>query len=402
MAAEKSKYRMSTLAVHGGEAPDPVTGASSPNLVMATTYIADPDTSFSVENMTEDTPYFYSRWANPTVTQLERKLALLEGAEACLCFGSGMAAISALLLQFLSPGDHFVISDVAYAGAEELTNDLITELGVRITRANTADLEELREVVTPETKLVYIETPSNPILRLTDIRRAAEITHAAGAKLAVDSTFATPIATRPIELGADFVIHSLTKYLCGHGDAIGGALLGRSEDLAKIRQRMLVRVGGIISPFNAWLILRGMTTLPARMRMHAENALQLARFLEGHPKVKKVLYPGLPSHPQHGLAHQQMANMSGMISFQPVDGKAAARALADNLQVIHYAVSLGHQRSLIIYLGTNDLLETTYRLNPAQLEAFRAYAGDGLFRFSVGLEDPQDLMEDLDQALRSI
>jgi methionine-gamma-lyase len=239
-------------------------------------------------------------------------------------------------------------------------------------------------------------------LRLTDIRAAAGIAHAAGSKLAVDSTFATPIATRPIELGADYVVHSLTKYLCGHGDAIGGALLGPSADLAKIRQRMMVRVGGIISPFNAWLILRGITTLPARMRVHEENALKLAAFLESHPKVKRVLYPGLPSHPQYGLARQQMANTSGMISFQPVDGKAAARALADNLEIIHYAVSLGHQRSLIIYMDVAELLKTTYRLNPAQLEAFQAYAGDGLFRFSVGLEDPEDLMEDLDRALRSI
>ena len=395
------KLRPRTLAIHGGEKPDPVTHASAPNLVMSTTYIADPDTPFSAENLQEDTPFFYSRWSNPTVDQLERKLALLENAQAGLAFGSGMAAISALLFHCLTPGDHLVISDVAYAGAEELTNDLIPALGIRVTKVNVSDLEELQTALIPGTKLVYIETPSNPILRLTDIHRAAELAHAAGASLAVDSTFATPIATQPIELGADYVIHSLTKYLCGHGDAIGGALLGRQDELGKIRQRMAIRVGGILSPFNAWLIMRGIATLPLRMKAHEENAIKLASFLENHPKVKKVIYPGLPSHPQHGLARQQMQNFSGMISFQPVDGKAAARALADHLQVIHYAVSLGHQRSLIIYLETDALLETTFKLNPAQLEAYRSYAGDGIFRFSVGLEDPEDIIEDLDQALRA-
>ena len=402
MSEKNHKLRPRTLAIHGGERPDPVTHASAPNLVMSTTYIADPDTPFSAENLSEDTPFFYSRWSNPTVDQLERKLALLEGAEAGLAFGSGMAAISALFFHSLTPGDHLVISDVAYAGAEELTNDLIPALGIRVSKVNTSDLEDLREAVTPGTKLVYIETPSNPILRLTDIRAAAEIAHAAGAKLVVDSTFATPVATRPIELGADYVIHSLTKYLCGHGDAIGGALLGPQAELGKVRQRMVIRVGGILSPFNAWLIIRGMATLELRMQAHQENAFRVAGFLEQHPKVKKVIYPGLLSHPQHGLAQQQMQNYSGMISFQPVDGKRAARALSDHLQVIHYAVSLGHQRSLIIYLETSALLETTYKLTPPQLEAFRSYAGDGIFRFSVGLEDPEDIIEDLDQALRSI
>ncbi len=399
---ESSKLGVKTLAIHAGERPDPVTKAASPNLVMSTTYTTTADIAFSVEGAGEDDPYVYTRWSNPTIDQLEEKLAILEGAEACVCFASGMAAISALFLHFLGNGDRLVMSDVAYAGASELTNEILPKMGIDIVKVDMTDLEALAEAITPTTKLVYLETPANPISRLTDIKAAAEIAREAGVPVAVDSTFATPIATQPIALGADFVVHSLTKYIGGHGDALGGAILGPKDVLGDLRRIINVRIGGVLSPFNAWLILRGVATLPIRMKAHEENALHVAQFLENHPAIKRMIYPGLPSHPQHDLARQQMANFSGMMTFQVEDGPHTAHALAEHLKIWHYAVSLGHHRSLLFYLGTSDLLETSFPLDEAQRESYRNFAGDGVFRVSVGLEDADDLCADLDQALAKV
>ena len=242
-----------TKAVHAGEAPDKVTGASSPNIVMSTTFITDADAGFSVEGMEEESPYLYTRWGNPTVRQLEEKLSALENAEAAVAFASGMGAASALLFHTLKSGDHAIISDVAYAALSEITNEMIPDLGIEITKVNTSDPEAVRKAIRPNTKLIYAETPCNPLLRLTDIEAIAVIAHEAGAKLAVDSTFATPAATKPLELGADYVIHSLTKYLGGHGDALGGAVLGKKEDIIPLRKKTAIRLGGSLSPFNAWL-----------------------------------------------------------------------------------------------------------------------------------------------------
>lgn len=389
---------MQTTAIHAGEQPDTATRASSPSIVMSSSFVMDADTPFSAENLQDPSTFFYTREGNPTVQQLEQKLAALEGAEACVAFSSGMAAISALMFHLLKPGDHVVMSDVAYVGAAELMKGLIPKLGIQVTRVNTTDLEAVQAALRPHTKLVHIETPCNPIVRLSDIRAIAEMAHAAGAMLSVDSTFATPVATQPIQLGADFVIHSLSKYLCGHGDAIGGAVLGARDEMAGIRH-LLIHLGGALSPFNAWLIMRGMTTLPIRMNAHAANALKVARFLETHPQVKQVMYPGLPSHPQHELAKRQMRNFSGMIAFQTQNPLAVAQAFAEQLQIIHYAVSLGHQRSLIYYISTQEMLETSFTLNAAQEADYRNFAGDGVFRFSVGLEDVEDIYEDLERSL---
>ena len=389
-----------TLAVHAGEGPDPVTGASAPNIVMSTTFVVGADTGFSVEGMNENDPFVYTRWGNPTTRQLEEKLAALEGAESAVAFASGMAAATALLLHTLKAGDHAVVSDVAYAAVSEATNELFPGLGIAITKTDTSDLDALREAVRPNTRLIYIETPCNPLLRLTDIAAAAQIAHNANAALAVDSTFATPVATKPLSLGADFVIHSLTKYLGGHGDALGGALVGRTADLAPLRKKTAIRLGGTLSPFNAWLILRGLATLPLRMKAHEENALRVAAFLENHPLVKKVIYPGLPSHPQHELARRQMRNFSGILTFQTKNGRETAAVLAERLRIIHYAVSLGHHRSLLFYLHGEDLLKTSFKLStPKQRESWKAFAGEGIFRFSVGLEDAPDIIADLEQAL---
>ncbi|MDR1865018.1 MAG: PLP-dependent aspartate aminotransferase family protein [Bacteroidales bacterium] len=389
-----------TKAIHAGEHPDAMTRASAPNLVMSTTFVTDADAGFSVEAMDEDNAWIYTRWGNPTIKQLEEKLSALEDAETAVAFASGMGAITALLLHQLKAGDHAVVSDVAYAALSELTNEMIPNLNIGVTKVDTSDPEAVQAAMKPNTRLVYIETPCNPLLRLTDIATVAETAHRAGAKLAVDSTFATPAATKPLQLGADFVIHSLTKYLGGHGDALGGALLGRKTDLTPLRKKTAIRLGGVISPFNAWLILRGMATFPLRMRAHQENALKVATYLEGHPLVERVIYPGLPSHPQYELARRQMNNFSGIITFQVADGKKQARIFAEKLRIIHYAVSLGHHRSLIFYLDTQDLLQTSFKFSsPEQFKSWDTFAGKGIFRLSVGLEDAADLTGDLEQAL---
>jgi methionine-gamma-lyase len=389
-----------TKAIHAGEAPDPVTGASAPNLVMSTTFIADTDTTFSVEGLEEGNTWIYTRWGNPTIHQLEEKLAALEEAETAVAFASGMGAITALLFHLLKEGDHAIVSDVAYAALSEITNELIPNLGIDITKVDTSDTEAIKKAIKPATKLIYIETPCNPLLRLTDIALVADIAHHAGAKLAVDSTFATPMATQPLLLGADFVIHSLTKYLGGHGDALGGVVLGKKIELIPLRKKTAIRLGGSLSPFNAWLILRGIATFPIRMRVHQENALKVASYLEQHPKVKRVIYPGLASHPQYELAKRQMNNFSGIITFQLEQGKERVREIAERLQVIHYAVSLGHHRTLLFYLHSEELLKTSFRFSsPAQLDSWNAFAGEGIFRLSVGLEDADDLIADLESAL---
>ncbi len=366
---------------------------------MSSTFVIDQPVSFSAQDKPDDSPYVYSRWDNPTVTVLQDKLAALEGAEACRCFASGMAAISALLLSTLQPGDRLVISDALYPGTAEFARTTLSQLGIEVVSANLSDLGSTERAITPGTRLVWGETPANPTLRITDIAGVAEIAHANGAELAVDSTFATPIGTRPLEFGADYVVHSLTKYCCGHGDAMGGAVLGRRESLRTIESTGQIYMGGVISPFNAWLINRGLATLPVRMKAHESNAFVLARFLDSHPKIIKVLYPGLDSHPHHDLASQQMENYSGMIAVQVANGPEEAVKLMRTLKVFHYAVSLGHHRSLIYWLATDDLMASSYGLQGAQLDAYRAFAGDGVFRISVGLEDPQDLCDDLAQAL---
>jgi methionine-gamma-lyase len=389
-----------TKAVHSGEFPNPATGASAPDIVMSTTFVTKADTAFSVENMDENNGWIYTRWSNPTIHQLEEKLAALEEAETAVAFSSGMGAITALLFHLLRAGDHAVVSDVAYAALSELTNELIPALNIEITKVDMSDTDAVKAALQPNTRLVYIETPCNPLLRLTDIEAVAAIAHGTGAKLIVDSTFATPIATKPLLLGADFVIHSLTKYAGGHGDALGGVVLGKKEDLASLRKKTAIRFGGTLSPFNAWLILRGLATLPLRMRVHQENALQIAAFLEQHLQVKRVIYPGLPSHPQYGLACRQMKNFSGILTFQVANGKETARILAEKLKIIHYAVSLGHHRSLIFYLNSKELFETTFKFStPKQLDSWNTFAGEGIFRLSVGLEDAEDLIADLEQAL---
>jgi len=391
-----------TKAIHAGESPDPVTQASAPNIVMSTTFVTSADAGFSVEGLSDEENWIYTRWGNPTIHQLEEKLAALEEAETAVAFASGMSAITAVLLHNLKAGDHAVVTDVAYAAMSEITNEMIPDLGIQVTKVNTSDPSAVAAAITPKTKLVYIETPCNPLIRLTDIAAVAGIAHKAGALLAVDSTFATPAATHPLKLGADFVIHSMTKYINGHGDALGGIVLGQKELLTPMRKKTSIRLGGTLSPFNAWLIMRGLATFPIRMRVHEENALQVAGFLEKHPKVTRVIYPGLLSHPQAELAKRQMKNFSGMLTFQVHHGREAAKVFAEKLQIIHYAVSLGHHRSLIFYLDSAELKETSFKFaTPEQAKSWDLFAGEGIFRMSVGLENAEDLIRDLEQALEA-
>ena len=399
MTTSISTKGIRTQAIHGGEEKRKRSTSSAPDLVMSSTFHVDREVSFSANKVEADAPYVYTRWANPTTDQLEEKLAVLEKAEATIAFSSGMAATTGVLLGHLSSGDHIVMSETNYPGTAEVARHTLARFGIGMTPVDTCDPANVKKALRKETRMVWIETPSNPLLNIADIAAISKIARAHGALLVVDSTFATPIATRPIELGADLVVHSLTKYIGGHGDAMGGSVSGSKELLAPLRSEALSHFGGVISPFNAWLIMRGMATLPLRMREHEANAMAVAKFLDRDPRVEKVIYPGLASHPQHALAARQMDNFAGMVAFRVADGRAVAKRMMSELEVIHYAVSLGHHRSLIWLLSTDDLAESSFGLTGKALAKYRYVAGEGLFRFSVGLEDPDDLIADLDRVL---
>jgi methionine-gamma-lyase len=406
------EFDFSTLAVHAGEEPDPESGAMRLPIDMATTFQLPPFGPGLIDALMLDSPHpahAYTRWSNPTLRALEERLVALEtvslpGAKRkkidAVVTASGMAAVSALLLTLLSKGDHVVASEVCYAGSVELFGLHLPRFGIQVSLVDTSDPEQVRAAMQPNTRLVYAETPANPILRLSDIATLAEIAHAAGVPLAVDSTWASPVLQQPLSLGADFVIHSLTKYINGHGDALGGAVIGSQKEIQRIRKEMLVHLGGALSPFNAWLILRGAITLPLRMQQHSQSALQVARFLENHPKVSRVVYPGLESHPQHALAQQQMSGFGGMLTFQLKGGLGAAITLSEKIKVFHYATSLGHAHSLLFYYPTDMYIDAATYLTPEQKRSIRAWTGEGIVRASIGLESPQDLIADLDQALR--
>jgi cystathionine gamma-synthase len=404
MAGEASvTLRPETMALDAGLMIDSATRAIQPGISMSVNNLVVPgEGAFSADGVADLTalPYLYARWSNPTVRALESRLAALEGAEDALATATGVAAVAAVFLTFLKAGDHLIVSDVCYAGANELARRILPDFGIEVTAVNLSRPEDLKAALRPNTRLVHCETPCNPILRLTDLREISEIAHAQGALVSVDSTLATPVSTRPLMLGADLVLHSLTKFINGHGDALGGIVAGRRDLIAKMRGRAGVYLGASMPAMNAWLILRGVDTLFPRLRQINETAGRLARWLEGHPAVTRVIYPGLASHPQHDLARRQMEHFGGVIAFQTARPQAMARQLALRLKVAHYAFSLGHQRSLVVLLDTVEMMTSTYGLTGSQLEDYRAFAGDGVFRLSVGLEAPEDLIADLDQALR--
>lgn len=402
MASRNKTFGPRTRAVHGGEAPDAATGASAPALHMSSTFVTDQVAGFSAHELEQDSGFLYARWGNPTTTMLEQKIAALEGTEDCLCFASGMAAATAIFLTFLSAGDHVVITDVSYAGVAELARDTLPRLGIDVSLVNMSDLEAVAAAIRQNTKLVHCESPVNPIGRLTDLAAVSKLAHAVDALVSCDATFASPLGQNCKELGVDLIMHSVTKYIGGHGDAVGGAVAGSAETVQQMRLESAIHHGAIMSPFNAWLIARGAATLPLRMKAHENSALQIAEWLESRKAVSKVIYPGLKSHPQFDLAQSQMTNMSGMISFQVESaqaGRDTAQKLIDRLEIIHYAVSLGHHRSLIFWMETDPLMESSFKLSGGALESYRSFAGDGVFRLSVGLEDSDDLIADLAQVL---
>ena len=391
-----------TRALDGGLRPDPVTGAIQPGISMSVNNLFTPGgAAFSAEGAGDltDLPFLYARWTNPTVRDLERRLASLEGAEAALATATGVAAVAATFLALLKAGDHLIISDVCYAGAYELATRILPGLGIEVTPVNLSRLDAVKAALRPNTRLIHAESPCNPLLRLTDLAGLAEIARAHGVLTSVDSTLATPVLTQPLSHGIDLVIHSLTKFMNGHGDALGGAVIGSKALIARIRASSGVYLGATLSAHNAWLILRGIDTLFPRLRTSCENAAVLARHLCAHAKVLAVTYPGLNSHPQHALACRPMALGGGMITFQTADPEAVARRMASRFQVMHYAFSLGHQRSICVHIGTEDMMASTYRMQGESLADYRRYAGDGVFRLSVGLEDARDLIADLDRAL---
>jgi cystathionine beta-lyase/cystathionine gamma-synthase len=301
----------------------------------------------------------------------------------------------------LSAGDHLILPESNYVGVAEFARDSLPRFGITCSFVDTGSAGAVAAEIRPETRMLWLETPGNPTMQLADIAELSALAHGRGVRdVVVDSTFASPMSTRPLSLGADFVIHSLTKYIGGHGDAMGGAVIGRKSELEALNLEASVHYGGVLSPFNAWLILRGAATLPIRMAAHQQQALQVARYLEGHKAVKRVLYPGLPSHPQHGLAQRQMKNFSGMMTFQTHEaGLAIAQRMVQQLQVIHYAVSLGHHRSLIYWIGTEDIERSTFRHTGEAAARYRNWTGDGVFRLSVGIEDADDLCADLERVL---
>ena len=384
-----NEFGFMTRAVHTGNDVDAETGAIKRPITMGNSYELPYDPTDI--NWSGAAGNLYTRNGGSNQKYLQEKLASLEGGEDCVVLSSGVAALSGLFFALLESGDHVIFSSVTYIAVYRLLNELLNnKFRVETTIVDTTDPENVRRAIRPNTKLIHIETPGNPTLAISDIRAIAEIAHANDALLSVDNTFASPFNQRPIELGADFSIESLTKYINGHGDAMGGAIIGRTKHLELIRAQSQVNLGGVISPFNAWLIMRGSVTLPLRMRQHNESALKVARWLEQQPCVSFVAYPGLESSKGHETAKKQMApGFGGVLSFGLKADHDAHNRFVQNLRVITSAVSLGHDESLIVFLGEDDERQYLYP------EEFH----NGFFRFSIGLEDTEDIIADLKQAL---
>lgn len=390
------KKSFNTKAIHEGFNPCKDTGSHVAPIYQTSTFVFKDVDQGSKRFAGEEEGYVYTRLGNPTITDLEVKMAALEGGEAAAGTAAGMAAISTTLLTLLKAGDHIVAGDTLYGCTHSLISHLLPQYGVEVTMVDTSNSANIEKAMKYNTKVVYIETPANPTLKVVDIKAAAEIAHKGGAKLVVDNTFMSSYLQRPLELGADVVVHSATKYLGGHGDLIGGIIVGSKEFIATAKIPHLKDFGGIISPFNAWLLSRGLKTLGVRMERHCENAQKVAEYLEKHPAVEAVYYPGLPSHPQHELAKEQMYGFGGMMSFELKGGIEAGKTLMNNVKMISLAVSLGCVDSLIQHPAS-----MTHSPVPKE-DRLKAGITDGLVRLSVGIEDVEDIIADLDQALAKI
>jgi cystathionine beta-lyase/cystathionine gamma-synthase len=375
--------RFSTICIHAGQTPDPSTGAIITPIFQTSTYVQD--------ELGKHKGFEYARTQNPTRAALEGNVAAIEGGKAGFAYASGMAAIGAIST-LLKSGDHVVVTDNTYGGTFRLFDKVLTKYGMEFSYVDTSRPELIEAAMRPTTKMLFVETPTNPVMRLTDLAQAASLAHAHGARLVVDNTFASPAVQRPIEFGADLVVHSTTKYLNGHSDSVGGIVVAVQDEEIEWLRFIQNTEGAILSPFDSWLVLRGTKTLTVRMAQHNTNAMALAEFLAGHRKISQVLYPGLASHPQHDLAKRQMRGFGGMLSFD-VGTFEAARCVMNRVRLMSLAESLGGVETLISHPATM----THASVPPARRKEIGLT--DSLVRISVGIEDPADLIADLEQAL---
>jgi len=378
-----ARARFSTVCIHAGQEPDPSTGAIITPIFQTSTYVQD--------ELGKHKGYEYARTQNPTREALERNVAAIERGKEGFAFASGMAAIGALATM-LRAGDHVVVTDNTYGGTFRLFDKVLTRYQIEFSYVDTSQLDLIRAALRPNTKMLFVETPTNPVMRLTDLTAAAEIAHAANVRLVVDNTFASPYIQRPLELGADLVVHSTTKYLNGHSDSIGGIVIATRDDDIEWLRFIQNAEGAIPSPLDSWLVLRGTKTLAVRMAQHNVNGLALAEFLAAHAKVQQVMYPGLPSHPQHELAARQMNGFGGMVSFD-VGSLDAARRVLNRVRLMALAESLGGVETLISHPAS-----MTHASVPPERRAEIGLT-DSLVRISAGIEDTADLIDDISQAL---
>ena len=379
--------KFDTKVVRAGILPDPSTGAIVPPIYQSATYV--------LEEVGKDKGYDYTRASNPTREVLENNLAALDGGKYGICYASGMAAVDSMMKLFTS-GDHIICSDDVYGGVSRLYNNLLVNYDLSFTYVNSSNPQEVEEAIQENTKLIWIETPTNPLLKVTDLYAVGKIAKKHGILYGVDSTFSTPALLRPLEYGADITMHSTTKYLSGHNQIIGGVLITNNEELSEKFKFIQKTVGAVPSPFDCWLTLLGIKTLSLRMNRHCENAQAIGEFLESHPKVERVTYPGLPSHPQHDIAKEQMEGYSGMISMELKGGIPAGIALMNNLELCSLAESLGAVETMITHPAT-----MTHADVPKEERIARGLT-DGLVRLSVGIEDKDDIIADLKQALEKV
>lgn len=389
-----SALGMRTLAVHGGQRPDAQSGAISTPIVATSSFSYGDFDSGARRFSGEDPGYMYSRFGNPTVTAFEERMAVLEAAETAVACASGMAAVSATLFALLKSGDEVIHIGALYGGTEGVIRNLLPRYGIK--PVFVADLDTLKEAFTDKTKMVFVETPANPVMGIVSLQEVARLSREAGAVSVVDNTFATPYLTRPLALGIDVVLHSATKYISGHGDATGGVVAGRRELIDPIRTLCLKQFGGCLSPFEAALMTRGLKTLPLRVEACSISAQKIAEYLESHPAIAEVFYPGLKTHAGYEVARQQMKLFGGIMAVELKGGKEAARHFLDNLTLVTQAVSLGDTDSLACHPAT-----TTHS---AVSEKIRLESGitDGLVRISIGIEDTEDLLADFKQALAGL
>jgi methionine-gamma-lyase len=388
-------YRSSTKAVQSGERPCPVTGSVTTPIYQTSTFGFPSLAALKEVFADHSRGYFYTRHSNPTFEAVEEKLADLMSAERALVFSSGMAALTTAVMALVAAGDHIVSMHSIYGGTFNFFRHVLPRYGVTVDLVETTDPEALGRAVKPNTRIIFFETPTNPLLKLIDIEKTAKIGKERSVITFMDNTFATPINQRPLEMGVDLVMHSATKYLGGHSDLIGGVVAGGDELLQKVATSRYV-FGGNPDPHSAWLLMRGVKTLPVRMEAHNRNAMAVARFLENHPRIDRVHYPGLESHPHYDLAERQMQGYGGMVSFEVAGGPERLERFLDNLRICKLAVSLGGIESLACPPAL-----TTHRRMTAE-ERQQAGIRDTLVRFSVGIEDADDLIGDLEQALSSI